>query len=61
MQPVTHSVERHLNVAADGYDAAIRRFIPHYDEMLRTAVELLGGLATRAPRVLDVGGARRSA
>ena len=38
----THSVKRHLDVEADAYDVQIRRFIPHYDDMLATAVELLG-------------------
>jgi hypothetical protein len=37
----THSVKRHLDVDAESYDAQIRRFIPHYDDMLATGVELL--------------------
>jgi hypothetical protein len=34
----THSVKRHLDVAAEGYDVEIRRFILHYDEMIATGV-----------------------
>jgi hypothetical protein len=41
----THSVKRHLDVDAESYDAQIRRFIPHYDDMLATGVELLAALA----------------
>ena len=52
----THSVKRHLDVDADAYDVQIRRFIPSYDDMLATGVELLGSLAGPAPRVLDLGG-----
>jgi tRNA (cmo5U34)-methyltransferase len=53
---VSHSVKQHLDVDAEAYDSAIRRFIPHYDEMLATGVELLAALAGPAPRVLDLGG-----
>jgi tRNA (cmo5U34)-methyltransferase len=53
---VAHSVKRHLDVDADAYDVAIRRFIPHYDEMLATGVELLAALAPRDAHVLDLGG-----
>jgi tRNA (cmo5U34)-methyltransferase len=52
----THSVQQHLQVSGDGYDVAIRAFVPHYDEMLQTAVALLGELAPPSPRVLDLGG-----
>lgn len=52
----THSVKRHLDVEADAYDVQIRRFIPHYDDMLATAVELLGSLCGPEPRVVDLGG-----
>jgi tRNA (cmo5U34)-methyltransferase len=52
----THSVKRHLDVDAEGYDAQIHRFIPHYDDMIATGVELLGSLASPTARVLDVGG-----
>ena len=41
-----HSVELvDLRVDAEGYDAEIRRFIPHYDDMIATGVELLAALA----------------
>jgi tRNA (cmo5U34)-methyltransferase len=53
---VAHSVKRHLDVDADAYDVAIRRFIPYYDDMLATGVELLGALAPPGAHVLDLGG-----
>jgi tRNA (cmo5U34)-methyltransferase len=53
---VAHSVKRHLDVDADGYDVEIRRFIPHYDDMLATGVELLAALAPPGAHVLDLGG-----
>jgi tRNA (cmo5U34)-methyltransferase len=53
---VAHSVKRHLDVDADAYDVAIRRFIPYYDDMLATGVELLGALVPPAAHVLDLGG-----
>jgi tRNA (cmo5U34)-methyltransferase len=52
----THSVKRHLDVDAEGYDLQIRRFIPHYDEMITTGVELLAALAPADGHVLDLGG-----
>jgi tRNA (cmo5U34)-methyltransferase len=53
---VSHSVKRHLDVDADAYDVEIRRFIPDYDDMLATGVELLASLAPAAAHVLDLGG-----
>jgi len=53
---VAHSVKRHLEVDADAYDVAIRRFIPYYDDMLATGVELLAALAPPAAHVVDLGG-----
>lgn len=53
---MAHSVKRHLDVDAESYDAEIRRFIPHYDDMLATGVELLAALAPPAAHVLDLGG-----
>ena len=53
---MAHSVKRHLAVDADAYDVEIRRFIPHYDEMLATGVELLASLAPPVAHVLDLGG-----
>jgi tRNA (cmo5U34)-methyltransferase len=52
----THSVKRHLDVDANGYDVQIRRLIPHYDEMIATGVELLTALAPPDGHVLDLGG-----
>jgi tRNA (cmo5U34)-methyltransferase len=52
----THSVKRHLDIDAESYDVEIRRLIPHYDEMIATAVELLAALAPVDGRVLDLGG-----
>jgi tRNA (cmo5U34)-methyltransferase len=51
-----HSVKRHLRVDADGYDAEIRRFIPHYEEMIATGVEVLSALAPAESHILDLGG-----
>jgi tRNA (cmo5U34)-methyltransferase len=53
---MAHSVKRHLDVDADAYDVAIRRFIPHYDDMLASGVELLAALAAPDAHVLDLGG-----
>ena len=52
----THSVKRHLDVDAEGYDAQIHRFIPNYDDMLATGVELLAALTAPTVSVLDLGG-----
>ena len=52
----THSVKRHLDVDAEGYDVQIRRFIPYYDDMLATGVELLAALAPTSGHILDLGG-----
>ena len=51
-----HSVKRHLDVDAEGYDVQIRRFIPHYDDMIATGVELLAALAPADGHILDLGG-----
>ncbi|HWH95706.1 MAG TPA: class I SAM-dependent methyltransferase [Baekduia sp.] len=52
----THSVKRHLRVDAESYDVQIRRFIPHYDEMIAIGVELLSELVPADGHVLDLGG-----
>jgi tRNA (cmo5U34)-methyltransferase len=52
----THSVKRHLDVDAEGYDVQIRRLIPHYDDMITTGVELLAVLAPAEGHILDLGG-----
>src|SRR5215469_16696127 len=49
----THSVKRHLDVAAEDYDMQIRRFIPHYEDMIATGVELLGALVPSDGQILD--------
>jgi tRNA (cmo5U34)-methyltransferase len=51
-----HSVKSHLRVDAEGYDVQIRRFIPYYDEMIATGVEVLAALASPDAHVLDLGG-----
>jgi ubiquinone/menaquinone biosynthesis C-methylase UbiE len=52
----THSVKRHLDVAAEDYDVQIRRFIPHYEDMIATGVEVLGTLVPSDRHILDLGG-----
>jgi len=52
----THSVKRHLDVDSEAYDVQIRRLVPHYDDMIETAVELLAALAPPTARVVDLGG-----
>ncbi len=49
----SHSVRRHLRIAIDEYDAAIRRFIPGYEEMLAAAATAIGPLP--GGRILDLG------
>ncbi len=50
---MTHSVRRHLRVAVEAYDEAIRRFIPGYEAMLEVAA---GVVAEVSPaHVLDLG------
>lgn len=50
---MTHSVLRHLRVETDAYDAAIRRFIPSYETMIGTAVDVVA--RARPARILDLG------
>ena len=56
MSGEAHSAKRHLRVDAEGYDVQICRFIPHYDEMIATGVEVLAALAPADAHVLDLGG-----
>lgn len=49
---MAHSVEHHLHVSAGGYDADIRRFVPHYDEALSVVAQALHG---SSGDILDVG------
>jgi tRNA (cmo5U34)-methyltransferase len=51
-----HSVKRHLQIDAEGYDAQIRRLIPYYDDMITTGVEVLAALVAADAHVLDLGG-----
>lgn len=48
-----HSVRRHLRVAIDAYDAAIRRFIPGYEAMIETAARTVA--AVRPQLAVDLG------
>lgn len=48
-----HSVRRHLRVAIDAYDAAIRRFIPGYEAMIETAARIVA--AVRPQLAVDLG------
>ena len=53
MNDGSHSVRRHLRIAVDEYDAAIRRFIPGYEEML---AEVVAALRPAAPcLIIDLG------
>jgi tRNA (cmo5U34)-methyltransferase len=56
MSGEAHSVKRHLRVDAEDYDVQIRRFIPHYDEMIATGVGVLAALVPSDAHVLDLGG-----
>ena len=49
----SHSVRRHLRIAIDEYDVAIRRFIPGYEEMLAVAARELSAAGTGL--ILDLG------
>jgi len=50
---MSHSVQKHLSVEIDDYDATIRRFIPGYETMLEVAA---GAVASVRPGlVLDLG------
>ena len=52
-QESSHSVRRHLRIAVDEYDAAIRRFIPGYEEMLAVAADALAPAASGP--IVDLG------
>ena len=49
----SHSVRRHLRIAVEAYDAAIRRFIPGYEEMLAVAAHALVPAASGP--IIDLG------
>jgi len=54
---MSHSVEQHLAVTPEAYDAEIRRFVPAYEAMLDELVEALASLlpAGSSPAILDLG------
>jgi SAM-dependent methyltransferase len=45
MSQAEHRVASHLGLAASDYDAQIRRYIPEYEAMIATVVDLVGTLA----------------
>lgn len=53
-EPLEHRVASHLGVDAQAYDAAIRRWIPGYEGMVGTIVEIVGELGGE-PLVVDLG------
>ena len=50
---MTHSVQQHLRIEIGAYDETIRRFLPHYDEMLDTAAAATAAITPE--RVIDLG------
>ena len=50
---MTHSVQQHLRIEIGAYDETIRRFLPHYDEMLDTAAAAIAAITPE--RVIDLG------
>ena len=48
-----HSVRRHLRLEIDGYDEAIRRFLPDYEEMIARAASL--AVEGEPEHVVDLG------
>jgi tRNA (cmo5U34)-methyltransferase len=52
---VSHSVERHLEVSPEIYDAEIRRFVPGYEAMLEEVVGALAEHVSPTARVVDLG------
>jgi tRNA (cmo5U34)-methyltransferase len=56
MATTEHRVATHLGLAASDYDAAIRTYIPGYEIMIDTVVELVRTIRTiDAPSVIDLG------
>jgi len=54
-EPGEHRVATHLGVEAAAYDAAIRRFIPGYEEMIATVVSILDESLDDQVHVVDLG------
>ena len=50
---MSHVVRKHLRLEIDAYDAAIRTFIPGYEEALTRAANEIAGV--RPTLVLDLG------
>lgn len=50
---MSHSVRSHLQLEIEEYDATIRRWIPGYETMIRTAAEAVASI--RPERVVDLG------
>jgi tRNA (cmo5U34)-methyltransferase len=50
-----HRVATHLGVDASAYDVEIRRFVPHYDAMIATVIDILEAALGPAPLVIDLG------
>src|SRR6185436_765687 len=51
-----HRVASHLGVDSAEYDVQIRRWIPYYEEMLATVVELLAPVVARGEAtIIDLG------
>ena len=63
MTEQTHTVQAHLGIDAAGYDTAIRRFVPHYDEMLAVTVGTVASAllhtspasGRREPEIIELG------
>ena len=49
------AVSTHLGIPLREYDARIRTFIPHYEEMLRTAARSLPFARTARATIVDLG------
>lgn len=50
-----HRVATHLGIDAAAYDAVIRRFVPHYEAMIRVVHGVLDDVLGDAPLVVDLG------
>lgn len=48
-------VASHLHIRLEEYDARIRTFVPHYEEMLAAAAHAVATLDRDAPEVVDLG------
>ena len=52
---MTTPVASHLGIRLEEYDARIRTFIPHYEEMLAVASETLSTLLSPSAHIVDLG------